>query len=315
MKVLIISGFLGAGKTTFLTRLVRRMPDVDFAVLENEFGETDIDAKIIGQDVDSLKIWELTENCVCCTGKADFLTNLLTISSAVDPDVLLVEPTGVAKLGNLIRNIEGLHYDRVRMLHPVTIVDAHAFLSEKESYDAICLDQIAHSDTLVLSKSEQMTEDELEPCLRELRKYNGHAEIVTGDYDRREDAWWHSLLTNLVTRDTAAESGAADGGHAHAHHDHGGEETEELRTVTLHDVSLPSPVHLLALLQEVAEGRFGSVPRAKGCLPCHTPGEWIRFDLVDKGWMISGFPAQPEATVTFIGRGLDETTLKQRFKP
>ncbi len=312
MKVLIISGFLGAGKTTFLTRLVRRMPDVDFAILENEFGETDIDAKIIGQDVDSLKIWELTENCVCCTGKADFLTNLLTISSAVDPDVLLVEPTGVAKLGNLIRNIEGLHYDRIRMLHPVTIVDAHAFLSEKESYDEICLDQIAHSATLVLSKSEQMSEDELAPCIRELRQYNGHADIVTGDYDRREDAWWRGLLTDLVTKDSGAEDGGHDD-HEHTHH-HGEEDTEDLHTVTLHHVSLPSPVHLLALLQDIAEGRFGSVPRAKGCLPCHTPGEWIRFDLVDKRWMISGFPAQPEAAATFIGRGLDETALQERFE-
>ncbi|XOQ52395.1 MAG: Cobalamin synthesis protein P47K [Succiniclasticum sp.] len=308
MNVLVVSGFLGAGKTTFLTRLVRHLPDRDFAILENEFGETDIDAKIIGQDVNPMKIWEVTENCVCCTGKADFLTNLLTISSALDPEVLLVEPTGVARLGNIIRNVEGLGYDRIRMLPPLAMVDVHAFQKEKDAYDEIYWDQIAHSDTIVLTKSEDWTEAELAPIIAELRKKNPHADIVSGDYSTRDTAWWNHLLEPCP--DTGRRPAASPPEHEHHHHD--GEEPG-LRTVTLHEVELPSPVALLALLQDIAGGRYGALPRAKGCLPCHTPGEWIRFDLVDQRWMISGFPPQDRPTVTLIGEEFDEEGIRQYF--
>jgi G3E family GTPase len=324
VKVLIVSGFLGAGKTTFIRRMTGVVQDRRFAIFENEFGQTDIDAKVIGQGDAGLKVWEMTENCVCCTGKADFLTNLLTISAAVDPEILIVEPTGIARLGNILRNIEELHYDRIRVLPPVTIVDANAFFHEKEAYDETYLNQIEHSGTIVLSKSEQLSDADLEPYFRDLRGMNGNAQIVTGDYSKRPVEWWESFFENGRENAERGFSGSR------AEEDSSGEVRPDgsadqipladpsvlksrMKTVTFTDVRLPTPVHLMMILDLITGDCFGNIPRAKGCLPCGTPGEWIRFDLVDRQWMISGFPPQDRASATFIGPEIHEADLKKYF--
>lgn len=157
MKILIVSGFLGAGKTTFIRHLTDTLPQVDFAIFENEIGGTDLDAKVLRDGDRSLNVYEMTENCVCCTGKADFLTNLMTILSALDPEVLIVEPTGAARLSALMGAIEGLQYDALELLPPLTLVDAGTFFREKDDFSELRLDQIRHGSVLVLSKSEQLS--------------------------------------------------------------------------------------------------------------------------------------------------------------
>lgn len=316
MNVLIISGFLGAGKTTFIQRLIEKVPDRQFAIFENEFGETDMDAKVLENASEDLRIWEMRENCVCCTGKADFLTNLLTISSAVEPEVLIVEPTGVARLGNLIRNIEMLHYDKIRMLYPLTIVDARAFFLQKEDFDEIYWDQISHSPTVLLSKSEDMSESELTPIKEEIRKHNPSAVFVSGDYSQREPDWWNRFLDARIPREgelLSEKHGTQEmhgEPHSHEHHPH----EEEVTSFTLSGVSLPTPVHLMTLLDLTAGGVFGNIPRAKGFLPAGTPGEFLRFDYVSGRWMISGFPPQEETKVTFIGKNIREEEIKKYFR-
>ena len=96
MKILIVSGFLGAGKTTFIKEMSRKL-DRDFVVMENEYGETNMDETFL-QDNEKLNIWEMTEGCICCTMKADFASSILTIANTLDPEYLIVEPTGVGML-------------------------------------------------------------------------------------------------------------------------------------------------------------------------------------------------------------------------
>lgn len=321
MKVLIVSGFLGAGKTTFIQHLIAKAKDHYFAVFENEFGQTDIDAKLIGQNKD-MKVWEMTENCVCCTGKTDFITSLFTISSAVDPEILIVEPTGVARLGNLITNITSLHYGKIQKLQPIAIVDAGNFFHEKESYDEIYFDQIRHAATIILSKSEQMTEEELAPCREAMRALNPAAEIVTGDYAQKADSWWEDLLYRLFGEDspTSGEEVAHadhdhDHDHDHHHHDH---DHVPMETVTLNAVQLSHPVQLIEFLELAVRGAFGRILRAKGYLPCgskteNAEEEWLRFDLVNGSWLLTGFLPQEEAKVTLIGPKVREERLHQFF--
>lgn len=317
MKVLIVSGFLGAGKTTFIRQLTDKVPGRQFAVFENEFGQTDIDAKLIGQKDSQMKVWEMTENCVCCTGKSDFLSSLMTISSAVDPEILIVEPTGIAKLGNLIANIEGMGYDRIRMLKSVVIVDIHSFMDEKDRFDDIYLNQIQNAATIVFSKSEQMSEEETAPYVQEVRKLNPTAEIVTGDYRKREASWWESLLENLYVRPGDEKEAAASKDASSAHPEGGVEVGAKLeapmQTVTFNNMSLPTPVHLMMILDLITGDLFGKIVRAKGYLPCGTPNEWIRFDLVDHQWAITGFAPQEESVVTFIGPEIHEKDLREYF--
>ena len=105
MKILIVSGFLGAGKTTFIRRLSRNIGK-RFVILENEYGAAGIDGARLGKDVaEEGNIWEMTEQCICCSGKKDFASSVLTIANAVDPEYLIVEPTGVGRLSKIIENL------------------------------------------------------------------------------------------------------------------------------------------------------------------------------------------------------------------
>ena len=103
MKILIVSGFLGAGKTTLIKEMANKTKR-DFVIMENEYGDVDIDSNMLKDE--GMNIWELTEGCVCCSMKQDFATSILTIANSLDPEFLIVEPTGVAKLGNIINNIK-----------------------------------------------------------------------------------------------------------------------------------------------------------------------------------------------------------------
>ena len=113
MKILIISGFLGAGKTTFIKEMSRKIQR-DFVVMENEYGETNMDSAFLkGQE--NLNIWELTEGCICCSTKSDFASSILTIANTLDPEYLIVEPTGVGVLATSSvtssrLNMNGSHY-------------------------------------------------------------------------------------------------------------------------------------------------------------------------------------------------------------
>ncbi|WP_337937034.1 GTP-binding protein, partial [Acidaminococcus fermentans] len=247
MKILIVSGFLGAGKTTFIRHLTDTLPQVDFAIFENEIGGTDLDAKVL-RDVDrSLNVYEMTENCVCCTGKADFLTNLMTILSALDPEVLIVEPTGAARLSALMGAIEGLQYDALELLPPLTLVDAGTFFREKDDFSELRLDQIRHGSVLVLSKSEQLSPEETAVYRQELQELAPEAEIITGDYKKRSADWFRSLLEKrggLVPAQEDHEPCQEHHHHDHDHHDHDHHHGEEaLTTVTLTRVAVAHPLY------------------------------------------------------------------------
>ncbi len=112
MKILIVSGFLGAGKTTFIKRLARNV-DQRFAILENEYGAAGIDGARLGQNRQGTQknVWEMTEQCICCIGKKDFAASVLTIANVVDPEYLIVEPTGVGSLARIIENLRQIEYE------------------------------------------------------------------------------------------------------------------------------------------------------------------------------------------------------------
>ena len=128
MKILIVSGFLGAGKTTFIKRLARNV-DQRFAILENEYGAAGIDGARLGQNRQGTQknVWEMTEQCICCIGKKDFAASVLTIANVVDPEYLIVEPTGVGSLARIIENLRQIEYERIQLLSPVTIVDVYSY--------------------------------------------------------------------------------------------------------------------------------------------------------------------------------------------
>lgn len=300
MKILVVSGFLGAGKTTFIQELVRRTGR-DFAIYENEYGQADIDARRLRQDSD-LKVWESTENCICCSGKQDFATSVLTISNTIDPEYLIVEPTGVAKLQSILDNVNQVAWERISLLAPVTVVDAVSWQNQRTDFPEIFDNQLSAAASVVISKLAPGSEDAAEPIKQLAAEMNPQAEVIAeSSYADIPDEWWNSLLTRAldgsVLKDPASEK----------------DEGPDLETMALTHAELPSPTHLIWLLDAASAGVFGKLARAKGTLPCGN--QWVKFDLVERAWAITGDEPQEESRCVFIGRDLLRHGLREVFVP
>ena len=155
MDILIVSGFLGAGKTTFIKALSKKTGK-EFAILENEYSDLGVDGERL-QD-STINIWELTEGCICCSTKQDFAQSVLTIANTISPDYLVVEPTGVAKLGNIIKNLQRIEYEKIRLLSPICILDIEGIRSYGNEFPDIFKDQICSAGQVILSKTENLSE-------------------------------------------------------------------------------------------------------------------------------------------------------------
>ena len=300
MKILVVSGFLGAGKTTFIQELVRRTGR-DFAIYENEYGQADIDARRLRQDSD-LKVWESTENCICCSGKQDFATSVLTISNTIDPEYLIVEPTGVAKLQSILDNVNQVAWERISLLAPVTVVDAVSWQNQRTDFPEIFDNQLSAAASVVISKLAPGSEDAAEPIKQLAAEMNPQAEVIAeSSYADIPDEWWNGLLTRAldgsVLKDPASEK----------------DEGPDLETMALTHAELPSPTHLIWLLDAASAGVFGKLARAKGTLPCGN--QWVKFDLVERAWAITGDEPQEESRCVFIGRDLLRHGLREAFVP
>ena len=300
MKILVVSGFLGAGKTTFIQELVSRTGR-DFAIYENEYGQADIDARRLRQDSD-LKVWESTENCICCSGKQDFATSVLTISNTIDPEYLIVEPTGVAKLQSILDNVNQVAWERISLLAPVTVVDAVSWQNQRTDFPEIFDNQLSAAASVVISKLAPGSEDAAEPIKQLAAEMNPQAEVIAeSSYADIPDEWWNALLTRAldgsVLKDPASEK----------------DEGPDLETMALTHAELPSPTHLIWLLDAASAGVFGKLARAKGTLPCGN--QWVKFDLVERAWAITGDEPQEESRCVFIGRDLLRHGLREAFVP
>ena len=300
MKILVVSGFLGAGKTTFIQELVRRTGR-DFAIYENEYGQADIDARRLRQDSD-LKVWESTENCICCSGKQDFATSVLTISNTIDPEYLIVEPTGVAKLQSILDNVNQVAWERISLLAPVTVVDAVSWQNQRTDFPEIFDNQLSAAASVVISKLAPGSEDAAEPIKQLAAEMNPQAEVIAeSSYADIPDEWWNALLTRALDGSVLKDAAGDE------------DEGPDLETMALTHAELPSPSHLIWLLDAASAGVFGKLARAKGTLPCGN--QWVKFDLVERAWAITGDEPQEESRCVFIGRDLLRHGLREVFVP
>lgn len=294
MKILIISGFLGAGKTTFIKEL-KKHTEKEFIIYENEYADAAVDTLLL--KTDSLKVWESTENCICCTGKSDFASSVLTISNTIDPEFLVVEPTGVARLGNILSNISKVCYERIKILPPVTLADAVNFWDEKKNYSDVIENQIVSAPKVIITKSELATEEEKAKIVDEIRKLNKEAKIYPNGYKQLEKSWWDELL---IGKNKSEETIAAL-------------PEKELETFSVNgNAKLASGNMLIYFLELLVRGAFGKVERAKGVLPC---GEaQLRFDMVGKLWSITGCE-NADSVCAVIGEKLNRDLLRSFLIP
>lgn len=227
-KIDIFSGFLGAGKTTLIKKLLKEaLADTKVVLIENEFGEIGIDGGFLKEA--GIEIKEMNSGCICCSLVGDFGTSLKEVLTTYAPERILIEPSGVGKLSDVIKAVENVAADtEVKVNSAVAVVDAAKCKMYIKNFGEFFCNQIAYAGTVVLSRTAGMSQEKLEKCVEMIRTYNTQATIITTPWEELQGA---DILKTIEGADKLESMMAAlleeqhrhEEEHHHGHH-HDGEE-------------------------------------------------------------------------------------------
>mgnify|MGYP000242446121 CR=1 FL=1 len=182
-KIDIISGFLGAGKTTLIKKLIAEAYQNEKIVLiENEFGEIGIDGTFLKDS--GVTINEMNSGCICCSLVGDFETSLKEVLDTYHPDRVIIEPSGVGKLSDVIKAVSTINSDEMELDNFITVVDAKKCRMYTKNFGEFYNNQVEHASLIVLSRSQDLTEFQLKECLDILKGLNDHSPIITTAWDK-----------------------------------------------------------------------------------------------------------------------------------
>lgn len=320
-KIDIISGFLGAGKTTFIKKLLKEAVSGEQVVLiENEFGEIGIDGGFLKDS--GIEIREMNSGCICCSLVGDFGKSLAEVLSTYKPDRIIIEPSGVGKLSDVMKAVIDVSADMdVALNSAVTIVDAAKCKMYMKNFGEFFNNQIENAGTIVLSRTDITDADKIQKAADMIRGKNPKAVIVTTPL---AELGGDQLLEIIEKRDTmlddlleeVREHHHHDGecgchGHDHEGHHHADEVFTSWGMETIVPVTKDQLEDILKRLADTKE--FGDVLRAKGMLPTENPGQWLYFDLVPQQYEIREGRPDYTGKVCVIGASLKEEELNSVF--
>lgn len=324
-KVDIISGFLGAGKTTFIKLLIENVfAGEKLVLIENEFGEIGIDGGFL-KDA-GIEITEMNSGCICCTLVGDFSKALRKVIEEYHPDRVLIEPSGVGKLSDVSKAIEHVKKEAdIEIEGRITIVDGKKAKMYLKNFGEFFKDQVAYANTIVVSRTQMMEDHSIEECVKMLREENKEASIISTSWDKlSKEAIEHALSPDTQLEDIFEEEkcpvcdhehhheGACGCGHEHHHHHH--HHADEIFTSwgqeTAHKYTEEELDFLLKALSET-EG-YGTILRAKGIVEMEN-GSWKQFDLVPQEYEVRESAADYTGRLCVIGTDLKEDELTKLF--
>lgn len=342
-KIDIVSGFLGAGKTTLIKKLLAEaLGDTKVVLIENEFGEIGIDGGFLKEA--GIEIKEMNSGCICCSLVGDFGTSLKEVMKTYTPERILIEPSGVGKLSDVMKAVQDVIDTKEVVLNSaVAVVDAAKCKIYIKNFGEFFINQIAHAGTIILSRTGNISEDKLDKCIELIREHNGQATIITTPWEELDGK--DILLTIEGAKDLEAEMMAeleahrnreeehehhhhhheegcghehhhehgpdcTCGCHDHEHHHHADEVFTSWGMETPSAYSKEDIEHILEALED--EKEYGFVLRAKGMVPGREGG-WVYFDYVPGESNVR--EGKPDVTGKFcvIGSKLREDKLKSLF--
>ena len=349
-KIDIFSGFLGAGKTTLIRKLIQQAYAGEKLVLiENEFGEIGIDGGFLKEA--GIEITEMNSGCICCSLVGNFKDALNQVIEKYSPDRVLIEPSGVGKLSDVIRAVEGVakELEQVELGSFVTVADANKVKMYTKNFGEFYNDQIEHAQVIVLSRTQNISQEKLEKTLELLRAHNETAAIITTPWDELDGK---QILQAAQTRqnwekevkESAAcccghehhhheegccgghehhhhEEGCGCGGHEHHHHeegcgcghDHDHHHADEVfASIGKETIRKYSKAELEFALNSLDSGEFGAVLRAKGIV-AGQDGEWLHFDYVPGEINLRTGSADVIGRLCIIGAKLNEQGIADLF--
>jgi G3E family GTPase len=307
IKVNVVSGFLGAGKTTFIMRAAGACAarHEKVAIVENEIGEAGIDTALVSES--GMSVFELLSGCICCTMKSDFITTFTEIKK-LNPDRIIIEPSGVFMLDSLFEIFERDELREDFSLCPViTIVDARHFIKHSEAYSELLGGQVRLADKLVLSKTQGMKPIALEYITQNLKALNDHADITVDSLALSEEEIFEMLEDGGGCGHDHNEADDHVHSHGHEGHSHTVFETLLIEPQTVYERE-----EILEKLGKLSSGEYGSIIRAKGFVK--SGKGFLSVHYVDGDAAITIRLLNVKEALEIIGFGLDRAKLEALFQ-
>ena len=334
-KIDIISGFLGAGKTTLIKKLLSEAFTGEQVVLiENEFGEIGIDGGFLKES--GIEIREMNSGCICCSLVGDFGKSLREVVDTYHPDRILIEPSGVGKLSDVIKAVQDVQNEIDAELNSfTTVVDVTKCRIYRKNFGEFFSNQIEYAGTVILSRTDKAKPEKIEESVALLRELNDKAPFVTtpiaqlpGEKILETMESGKSLEEELLAEAACPvcghvhdhdhhdhDHGECGCGHDHHHHDHEGHHhaddvftswgRETIRTFAKEGIET-----ILKRLE--TEEEFGNVLRAKGMV-AGADGKWIYFDMVPGEHEVREGAPEYTGRICVIGAELNEQKLAELF--
>lgn len=351
-KIDIISGFLGAGKTTFIKKMLEEVFSEEKVVLvENEYGEVGIDGGFLKNS--GIEIKELNSGCICCSLVGDFSKSLKEVIETYHPDRILIEPSGVGKLSDVMSSVKKMEAEfDVKLNALVTVANAAKATKQMKAFGEFFNNQIENATTIVLSRTQNTPEAKLELCVKEIQKLNPKAAIITTPWDEIDGAQilkvveqQESFMAELMAE---CEEHIHDHDHEHHHdhdhehhHDHDHEHDHEHEHHHDHDHDSCGCGHdhhhhdhdadevftswgketphkfTRERIEEILKifrdtEDYGTILRSKGMVPAED-GTWIYFDMVPGEYELREGDPDYTGRLCVIGTDIDEHKLEELF--
>ena len=318
-KIDVFSGFLGAGKTTLIKKLLKEGYDGEKLVLiENEFGEIGIDGGFM-KDA-GIEVTEMNQGCICCSLVGDFGKALQKVLDEYSPDRIIIEPSGVGKLSDVIKAVMDVKSDEIVLNSYTTVCDASKIKMYMKNFGEFYKNQVETAKTIVLSRTQKLSEEKLAEAVAMIKELNDHATIVTTSWDEisgkqilaameNENKFAEDLLKEELEHhhhDDDEECHCHD--HEHHHHHHADEVFTSFGVETAKKFTKEG---LEAALAKLTGEEYGTVLRAKGIVA----GEngWFEFDFVPEEYEIRAGSPDVTGKMCVIGSKLDEEKIKALF--
>lgn len=349
-KIDIISGFLGAGKTTLIKKLIdEALKGEKLVLIENEFGEIGIDGGFL-KDA-GVEITEMNSGCICCSLVGDFGTALKQVITDYAPDRIMIEPSGVGKLSDVIRAVKDVAAEvNVELDSYTTVVDVSKCKIYMKNFGEFFNNQIESAGTIILSRTQTASEEKIEKAVAMIREHNADAAIITTPWDEIDGMMIKETMKNHKSVEVALfedEEVCPECGHHHDHdhhhehedhdhhhehedhdhhehgdscccghhHDHGHHHADEVFSSwgkeTPHKYN---EERMKEILDELAHtDKYGMILRAKGIVPGDA-GEWLYFDLVPGEYEVRKGNPDVTGKLCVIGSNLREEQLAVLFE-
>ena len=332
-KIDIISGFLGAGKTTLIKKmLAEAYAGEKLVLIENEFGEISIDGGFLKES--GVQVSEMSSGCICCSLVGDFGEALKEVYEQFKPDRILIEPSGVGKLSDVIVAVEDTVKDVPEMAlnSYTTVADASKVKVYMKNFGEFYNNQIESAGTIILSRTQKLSQEKLEAAVALLREKNADAAIITTPWDQIDGKAILGAVEKVSLADELLEAMRHEHEehehhhHHEHHHDHGEECTcgchdhdhhhhhadEVFTSWGVETVKVFTQSEIERVLTALDSGEYGVILRAKGIVPSEG-GKWLHFDYVPEEHEVRGGAADYTGRLCVIGSQLREHELHHLF--